>query len=788
MSACSPKNNIAPPVQALQNLFINAKYFLDSQFGNDSTAINFDEGHQYQNLQTVLNLVQPGEVVFVQPGTYSAPVMNLNGGIWYFSAGSVITTLVTGDGSVFGFGQFVGQSPVINFSGNKLFFQAQSITTQSDYAVYISSGESRFDVTLVESPGGGFYIDGNTNVDLDLKSFDSSAVFIHITDISTGEFCCHCQDIDCATGIESYSNNYAVNLTAMCVDVVGEYFALISDLSSNPSSMFRANISINKINCSGVLKLSGISSVTDTLKQPRVNFNIQTINSVNNSPLPIFEIKDSLCNLTYDSFGFMYTTAIPYIIVITNGGILHIDGKQTFNSDQSIESDVGFASITATGFAALRGRITELFLTSQVISCTGSGEVLLDITSMTNISSINRDGFVNSGQCIIHIQKLLVIYTTNVSFIRNTNIMRFDVDVFQCQLDGCRIVNNQNQLQLRMGYINISGSNNVCIRSTGTIIGILAGSIRFDGPNNTALNISGTAIVEIGQIIGHLNPGNSGVYINDPGQLYGRIGRILMQNNTCLSFNSSKASNLSFDWIFNSGNSNMIVASDRGEVTLSGNSITAISVTNPIRIVSQNSHFNLNLVRLDISGTCTQVIYLDAFGSDVNIDIQHFHVVGAVQYGVYVESGNLILSGNYLMDSSIGGDLFFTNSSEKFYADLGFVMTNDRIINSLTTGEIWYKAEKSVTKNASYNIQHNRVGGTITASGYFITAGGSNIYFQQNPTLARVLNATLVSQTENVTAANPVVSFVCNGSVGNKPLITTTSIPASQFVFNVGVA
>jgi hypothetical protein len=47
--ACTPRNNIACPCDGLENLFVNASYFVDDQYGNDSTAVPNDEGHQ-QNM------------------------------------------------------------------------------------------------------------------------------------------------------------------------------------------------------------------------------------------------------------------------------------------------------------------------------------------------------------------------------------------------------------------------------------------------------------------------------------------------------------------------------------------------------------------------------------------------------------------------------------------------------------------------------------------------------------------------------------------------------------------
>lgn len=788
MSGCPSYNDVTTSNANLQNLFINAKYFIDSQFGNDATAVFFDSAKPYQNIGTVAGLVQPGDVVFVQPGIYSTPTINLNDAIWYFSAGAVTTTLITGSGSVFGFGEFVGQSPVININllSSSLFFQAYKVRTASDYAIKINNGNARFDITRLEAPAG-FQISGAADVDANVKEFDGLGEFIQIESTASGEFCCQCQDLDCGVGIRCFSNLFTVNLLAQCVACTSEYFIVAADSSVASRSDLRINASISRIECSGLLDVSGIPSVMDTLSQPRVNLNIQSINSVNQVAFPILRIGYALCNFTYDVLAFSYAVNIPYIIVISDGGILHMNGKQTFNSDQTLASDVGFVSVSATSFAGFRANIVELFITSQIINCQAAGEVLLDVASLTNISSSGRPAIMNTGQCIINVRKLLMLAADGSSIINNLGTMRFEVAAYQCQTNGSQIISNQSQLQIRIGVLIVFGSGNTCIGSSGSVVGIAVGSVRLEGNSNTAIRASGPTIMDIGQILGNLQPGNIGIIVDDPGQLYGRVGRILMQDQSCLEFHSSRESNISFDWMINGENAYVIYVDGTGEVTMSGNAITAGSVKYPIYIAAQNSRFNIDLVRLDITIGCAAPIYISAPDSEINIDIQHFHVVGEIgSAGIFLERGNLTLSGNYYMRSNTNVPLILASNDSTLCANLGFVDTNCSILETNSSGDVWYNAVRSVTQLAFNNVIYNGTG-PITIGGYFTTPGDYNMYYVTFATIARVLNATMFSASRNIHSDIPTVKIVCNTGIGNAGLSNVTDVPAGQFVTDPAV-
>ena len=67
--ACNPSNEIDFPIDGTNNLFVNATYFVDSQYGNDSTAVPGNMAFPYRTLAAVLALVQPVEIDSVQPGT-----------------------------------------------------------------------------------------------------------------------------------------------------------------------------------------------------------------------------------------------------------------------------------------------------------------------------------------------------------------------------------------------------------------------------------------------------------------------------------------------------------------------------------------------------------------------------------------------------------------------------------------------------------------------------------------------------------------------------------------------
>lgn len=787
--ACNPRNNISCPCDNLENLFVNASYFVDAFYGNDSTAIPHDEGHPYQTIQAVVSLVQPGEVVVVRPGNYSIPTLNLAGSIWYFEPGSNIVALITGFGSVYGYGNFIGQSPVVNYSNNvqPLFIQAQQFTTASDYAVVVGGqGGLTINVKQIFAPGG-IFISAAVRCDATIDSFNGDGSFIFADVASSGTVNCVSQKIACSNLITSISNSIKINLTTQLVHTVGDYAIHITDNSTNISNNSQFNISLNRLKCRGLLNGKGIQAVTNVLLQPNLNINIQNISSQNDISSPIVLVDHLFCNLTYDKFAYSFTSPIPYIIVMGDVCVIHINGNQTYNANQV--GDVGFAFISGSNFSGLRCKFIEFYITSQLIETQGNCEFQFDINNLTCISQASRSLIVNNSQGIVNIQKMISIHPDSLVIVSNNNLMQFNVGAWQFETNGSQIISNSARLQTRIGFFNTSSSSNTLITSSGVMLGMVIGSIRMDGSNNTGVVVRGTAVMDIGQIISN-NSGNSGIFVEDPGQLYGRVGRIIMRDRSCIEFRSSLDSNLQFDWLTNGSDAYVVYVDGMGEVTMRGNAITAEQVKYPIFVVSRESKFNLDLMRMDIR-ECGAGIYVQAPQSEINIYIQHFHIEGnAGTAGVYAEGGTLTLSGDYFMRTSDAVPMILLAGDVNMCAKLAFVDTNYSVLRSSTTGDVWYEASSSVSQNRYDNVVLDIPNSTqtITIKGRFSTDGDFNINVVSADPNARVriLDGVFFSNSRNIISTIPL-NFITNYSIGNGGLSNMNPIPSSGFIQNGGV-
>ncbi len=781
--ACKSSNTIDCDCDNLQNLFVNGTYFIDSQFGNDSTAIYQDSSHPYQTLAPVLALVQPGEIVFVQPGTYSAPTLNLNNAIWYFSPGSTVTTNVTGTGYVYGYGNFIGQSPALTFTSNvgQLVFNAQSVTTPTGYAILISgAGFVDINVKYMESTFG-IQINGVVSCEIDVDEFIGEGTFINATISSGGKLGVRSHQVQCGSLLESQSNSLSISLTCQTVTNYNQYTFVISDPSISLRNYASYNVSISRLFCTGIINSSGIAGITDVLMQPNINLNIQNINSRNLLPTSVITCSTCFINLTYDTFAFSAVNPIQFLITVNEGCILHMSGARTYNADQNMP-DIGFAFINSSNYSAIRCSFIELFLTGILIACNGTAESQFDIRNFTNICPTTSSMVSNTSQCIINAQKIYSAYGDGSQIIFNTGLMQFNVGAWQCGTSNSQFITNNGRLQTKIGFFVTDGSGNTMISNSGQIMGVEIGSIRMDGSSNTAILARGPTIIGIGQILSN-NSGNTGILVDDPGQVYGRVSRIMMQDMSCMEFRSSLDSNIVFDWMTNRSNAYVIYVDGRGVVTLNGNAITAIEVKYPVFVVANSSKFNLRLIRMDV-GNCGAGIWIQAPNSEVNINIQHFVILNdAGTAAVYAESGQLTLEGNYYMRTGSNSPLISLSGDVVFKSKLGFVSSDYRILDSRTSGNVWYEASETITRNPDNNISIDLVDSNqeFTVKGYFKTFGDYNVLVNSSAApFMRAIDCVMISNSRNI--VSPPINIISNYSIGNAGLSGGTAVPAGSFI------
>jgi hypothetical protein len=464
-----------------------------------------------------------------------------------------------------------------------------------------------------------------------------------------------------------------------------------------------------------------------------------------------------------------------------------MSGARTYNASTGV-TDIGFVRITASSFSAIRCDFIEFFLTSQLVECNGSAEAQFDIKNFTNISQSPRSMVENNGQCIFNIQKMLAFYPDSSAIVNNNNLMQFNVGAWQCETNGSNFVTNTSRFQARIGFFVSNGSGNTFILALlGDITGLEIGSIRMNGNGNTGIIARGPVLMNVGQIFS-TNTGNTGILVEDPGQLYGRVSRIMMQDMSCIEFRSTRDSNITFDWMTNKTNSYVIVVNESGEVTMGGNSITAEEVKYPILITAAGSKFNLKLVRMDII-SCAAGIYIEADNSDINIDIQHFNINGDATHGIYASNGRLTLSGNYFMETASASSFITLDNRASLKANLGFVDVNNIALSSTTRGNIWYESSETNSSNGGTNVIMDMPDPSqiITLKGLFSTGGDSNVVINNSAvSFIRVLDGIYISRSRNIVSGTGI-NIVCNYSIGNAGLSGVSPVPGGSFIVDPSV-
>lgn len=791
MSYCSSYNY----TNALTSLMINATYFVDSNFGNNLTGSPEDQSLPYQTLEFVSSLVQPGDIVFVQPGSYSTPTLDLNGAIWYFSAGSTITTLIVGTGQIFGNGDFIGQSPIVNHTSNgPIFVQANSFTTASDYAIIINgTGAAQFYIKNINTEHGMNIISPNSNVRFEVSGFFGTGEFIRLDNSATGELCCKFDGVQCQNGLISTSNSFKIIITGGCIKCNGDYILNISDNSASLTNKVQITMGLKRTECSGILVVNGLSGIGNILDQPNININIQNIDSLNTTSNPVLDINKSFCNLTANRFAFTYLIPGSYVINISDLSILHMSCEQIYNNDDTLP-DVGLINIKGNNFSGFRGIFNECFLTNQLVNIDGNGaEVSITSLNMGVQSALTTGNFINNinGSCVVDIKTAQWFFGDNRNIIQNFGRAHIAISALAFFSNDSVFCINEGQIICRIGFMRNQSDNNIIFENlVGGSMGLNIGSIRMEGDNCTALLNSGLSILNIGQILSN-NSNNAGIIINDPGKLYGKVGRIIMQNNSCLEIRSDSTSVLNFDEMIVNGNSSYVIyVLSKSEVVLNGGFIYSEQSKYPIYIRGSNAKIDISLTKMSIED-CASCVYINSPDSKINLSFQLFDINS--QFGpsaVYINRGYLTFRA-LKCDIRVanGFPIFLIENTADARITIDYLESQAKIMECTSTGNVWYATQESVITRPvnCFDITPNN--GNLTISGYFRTDGDHIVLLNgPNPLkYFRVLNAVLVSNSRNIVSNSSSLNFICNHGIGNNPNSGISEIPIGTFIVDPGV-
>lgn len=297
---------------------------------------------------------------------------------------------------IYGYGNFIGQSPAITCGLGNLVFYGQTVTTPSGHSILINGPyRSTINIRHVYSEIG-IYINGQSYSEVNIDRFESEGIFVEATDNSTGWLNIKSQYIECGILIKSDSGSMTINLDSQNVITYAPYML---DIDNQNEALY--NVNMNKITCVGIVRSIGINTI--------INLHASHIHSRNTLANPVIVCRTSRVNLTYDVFSFTYLVPISFMIVVSERGVLNMQGIRTYNSDIAAGNDIGFIQVSSANYASVKCKFTELNITSQLIECSGGSEAYIDITDFSNTCLLPRSVscIVNNAKCFVNVKKCI---------------------------------------------------------------------------------------------------------------------------------------------------------------------------------------------------------------------------------------------------------------------------------------------------------------------------------------------------------------------------------------------
>lgn len=781
---------------------INLTYFVDATYGNDATGEQDNPTKPFRTIAAPSAIAIPGSVIYVRPGTYSAGIIQLRQGVaWYFEEGVVLVdTQFQGNASsaIVGYATFNSSIPVLDYTGTGgVLFEIDGVNYSGPDYAFLIHGSGMVNIGVINMNGNGVR-NFNSNVNVVFRVINQvGAGIIRFDTSSSGHSSVNvANSTNSGTSIIIQANQVDLTYEGQAAISTSDYFIDILDNPSALQSGINVNLSIDRLECLGLIRSIGIPGLSDPRLEPSLNLHISTIASENNSTTnPIIDLIYTFCNLAYNRLSFSYLVPIPFIIVCRDLTVLTVNGAQTLNSDQTLTADVGFLQTVATGqtFAIANMTLTELFLTSRVADAGANTIVYFNITNLTNLIPNNGTVSVsNTGRMGLFVRNALITSSGVSSIILNNGELFIESDSIEVQGSENIFVDNNSRMQTKIGRLASDGSDNTFVRANG-LTGLNIGTITMASTGNLALSIENDrTLVNIGQINGSAQPGNRGVFVTGNSQIVGTIMAIRMFDNYCfftqasgqmitnLKIGSAVVLNAATSVLYLNSVSNLILECDN---------LSAFLCTIPVDIL--NTGYNqLNFGRISI-GTCDSGIRI-AGGSRNTIMVNDFIVNNdATVAGIELVDATLTIGGNYSMSTTTASPIFLVRDvSAKLQADLGFISSSFYNLNASAFDNIWYSSRNSrVIDPSGSNVLVNLAApapNSITLDGSFFTNQSSNFIFigGNNPGIVRLLNPYLYAPgATNIDAsANPPLTIFCNYGVCNNGTSNTTEIPAGSLV------
>ena len=644
---------------------INNTLFVDTQFGNDGTAMPYNEAKPWKTITAALAVATSGFTIYVQPGTYVEDNFILKDGVnWYFSEGVTLTNTNSGN-------------PMFKDNGN---------TVTSAMGGYLN--------VVTTTPGIIFDITGNTNLIVNTsRDIASVDVIINIGSTAIGSL-----NMIVTSLIGGSANNgvIVVNSNNFLLNVKGQSFfpntntqaiqIVVPNANALPSksqSQFYFQ-SIDSIG--GLINIVGDAtlSVQDNIRLPAVFINVDDV-KITSSTVPIIQTSYSIPRLIMSNLLILSCTASSCIAIN--------DGSNTFINGENIAQNL-FNPPTAPLIKVSNG---NLLLGSKIIA---GGNNIFTI--------LNGGGVTVNSDLIVSVQ----LTTTAPMFVVNNgnlNVQTISLSATIIPAVATYDVIQLNGTQLFLEFENFD--YDVSNVTNSNAINILSGNAFIQGQNfnsdsatgNTVLfNVSSSSQLNID--IDNINASNSTsqVLIN-AGTTYLDANTISIVSNALNMFDLSNTTYINVQNLNATGTSNIFNMTGGG-ININGQTFN-ITGTNPVLFnanASTSAYINVNSTNISSGQILIDAGFVILTAGQINM--------GTGNGNVFDISSNAIIN---IVDFNGGttGDIYHVGG----FADLrGSAITVSNAVNVI-----------SVTGFSLINVETVDAG-TITGDVINIS-GGSNI-------------------------------------------------------------
>lgn len=792
-------------------LLINNTLFVDGRYGNNASAIPDDEAHPYLTITAALALATAGDVVYVQPGDYVEDGLVLKDDVsMYFTEGTTVTNIsapiFTDSGgpvsvTISGFGDFVSTVSVLQISnGSMVNLAGHTVRITNGYFVDVSSPtHSSINVAfrriIAQGSTDVFYINGNTDLVVNVNVITSLSTITHITSVATGSASLTMNDGLVNSPDEVFSlnsNDFVLNVSILNFAVTTDSYMIYLNV---PTIIPTANVPL----CTGSFKFQNVNVIGGFILATGdpayttfpLDFNRQPTLYIESSSIYVESTLTAMMTLSYVGLrvnceSISHNIAQPYAIDVVGSNVEMIF-QLVLVSNNSLST--GFVSISGTSVFLM---LTNGFTNQGTICNCGSGSsALIKASIVFNTSTTGNavTSFISSGNFALEALSMFIIMPDDFAVSGNH---------FEIAGGGQigMIVNTIISLGGNGNFVNCAVNSTATITANNLSINSLGGPLNaFDIRGNLALSVN---IVQCngGNFLSVSNDGNtpnasiiaSSVSVNGgnfitcvDGNIVANVGGVSVNGGYGLSNSGNSSNNILFGELSVNNSDIAFNVQSTSTTYLNGNAINANNFNNVFVVGTDTSNIgHLRLQAATISANSVNVSFLTVFGDsyittgDININgiNNDTFVYGNNSYN-QVSILNLFVNSN-----SVNNSLFHVGGSLGGY--LGQANANCRIILHDDVFQI----------TLTFNSITCQSGDTIPSAFQFGSGGGTNCILRGNQiNLSNCTNGFVFNQGANVWVdavymnANNVIDLFTTNNDGFYAYVRCTTL---EFGDNIG--